>query len=264
MALLVTAALAMCSAPLEAPAVRCISYSPAAAEAAAIALADNNKGARLVELALPHPADAPPVDVIGPCEEFAWVHIASTFKEIAAAKRHGAATIWLNEQAAAAEGDLESTGFLGAAIINDFADALCARPDYLHDAVREAQLAAVAKAAEEEARAEREFYADLADEAAMLSPRWDAKSMLPSNGEEATSMFAMPADDDGINSLLGGGGAQGWASSLDKAADAPAPPSASAPSEEGEQAGLKKFCTSCGTKLPTSAKFCSACGEPQS
>ena len=189
--------------------------------------------------------------------------IAQAEKECAAAKRHGAVTIWLNEQAAAAEGNLESTGFLGAAIINDFADALCAGPGALRDAIQEAQLAAAAKAAEEEARAEREHYADLADEAAMLSPRWDAKAALPTrNGEEATSIFAMPADDDGNGLDLFSGGAQRWVASGGEA-QTPPPATPPPPPPSGAAAQQQKFCTECGAKLPQSAKFCSACGSPQ-
>ena len=259
--LLITATLTMITPP-RVPAVRCFSFGTAAAEVTTAALA-GQEGARLVELQLPLPADEPPVDIIGPCEELAWVHVASTFKECAAAKRHGAVTIWLNEQAAAAEGNLESTGFLGAAIINDFADALCAGPGALRDAVQEAQLAAAAKAAEEEARAEREHYADLADEAAMLSPRWDAKAALPTlNGEEATSIFAMPADDDGNGLDLFSGGAQRWVASGGEA-QTPPPATPPPPPPSGAAAQQQKFCTECGAKLPQSAKFCSACGSPQ-
>ena len=64
-----------------------------------------------------------------------WVHVASAFPELVSARRAGAATVWLNERAAATDGDLESQGYIGTAIIGDFADAVCAGPSELSAAV---------------------------------------------------------------------------------------------------------------------------------
>eukprot|EP00325_Prymnesiales_sp_UTEX-LB-985_P030449 CAMPEP_0174718664 /NCGR_PEP_ID=MMETSP1094-20130205/29625_1 /TAXON_ID=156173 /ORGANISM="Chrysochromulina brevifilum, Strain UTEX LB 985" /LENGTH=184 /DNA_ID=CAMNT_0015918821 /DNA_START=92 /DNA_END=646 /DNA_ORIENTATION=- len=68
-----------------------------------------------------------------------WVHVTTTFPELVQARRAGAATVWLNDQAAA--GDLESQGYIGAAIIDDFADAICAAPNGLTSAINDARLA---------------------------------------------------------------------------------------------------------------------------
>ena len=63
-----------------------------------------------------------------------WVHVASDFEELVAARRAGATTIWLNDAAAATAGDLETQGYLATAIIDDFADAICADPAELVEA----------------------------------------------------------------------------------------------------------------------------------
>ena len=67
-----------------------------------------------------------------------WVHVATTFAELVAARRAGATTVWLNEQAAGSAGDLEDQGYFGTAIIDDFADAVIGGaievPDVLDEA----------------------------------------------------------------------------------------------------------------------------------
>ena len=70
-----------------------------------------------------------------------WVHVASEFKELVAARRAGATTIWLNEAAAATAGDLNTQGYFGTAIIDDFADAICADASELVDAATAARRA---------------------------------------------------------------------------------------------------------------------------
>lgn len=237
------------------PAVRCLSFGENAAallETAAGSVAEQ-AGARLLPIELPLPEDASPLELVGPCEEFAWVHVAMTFKECAAAKRHGATTIWLNEKAASTQGDFESTGFLGATIIDDFADAVCASAEELDVAVPAAQQAAATKAAEEEARAEREHYSSLEEDMLTRLPQWDAEALLPSGDDELTSPFAQPAPmgDAGLG-LSMWDGQQEWQQPQPANGDAGA-----------DAATSSKFCTQCGTKLPVDAKFCSACGAKQ-
>ena len=82
-----------------------------------------------------------------PCGEFEWVHVATAFKELSAAKNNGAVTVWLNEQAVR-DVDEVNTGFLGMAIIGDFADALCASEGEIAARVLEAQATAIEKAAQ--------------------------------------------------------------------------------------------------------------------
>ena len=109
------------------PPVRCLSYAnellaPASVAALELSIGSNNDELKL--LPLDGPIDGPPEGIY--CDDFTWVHIAKTFKDCAAAKRHGAVTVWLNEKAASNADDYEATGFLGATIIKDFADSLCA------------------------------------------------------------------------------------------------------------------------------------------
>lgn len=105
------------------PAVRCLSYANELLAPASIAALEAKIGAAKL-LPLDGPPDGPPDGIF--CDDFSWVHVAETFKDCAAAKRHGAVTVWLNEQAAANADDYEVTGFLGASIVKDFADSLCA------------------------------------------------------------------------------------------------------------------------------------------
>ena len=68
-----------------------------------------------------------------------WVHVACDFKELVCARRAGATTIWLNSAAAATAGDLETQGYFATAIIDDYADAVCACPGDLAGACDEAR-----------------------------------------------------------------------------------------------------------------------------
>ena len=85
-----------------------------------------------------------------------WVHAGATIKELAAARRAGAATIWFNEVAAkTAIGDVEAHGYLGASIIEDFADAVCGSAEELASATVDAWRVFEERAEEEDSLAER-------------------------------------------------------------------------------------------------------------
>ena len=86
-----------------------------------------------------------------------WVHAGATIKELAAARRAGAATIWFNEVAAkTAIGDVEAQGYLGASIIEDFADAVCGSAEELASATLDAWRVYEQRAEEKDRRAERD------------------------------------------------------------------------------------------------------------
>jgi hypothetical protein len=98
----------------------------------------------------------PPAAVLATAPR-AWVHAGTTIKELAAAKRAGAATVWLNAAAATAtEGGLEDMGYLGASIVDDFADSTCGSADELAVAARTAWRAFEDKLELQDARGERE------------------------------------------------------------------------------------------------------------
>jgi hypothetical protein len=84
-----------------------------------------------------------------------WVHVAGGFKDLVAARQMGAATVWLNEQAAADADDIDATGYIGASIIGDFADALCGSSCELLGAVSEARHRFAEREVEEEDAAAR-------------------------------------------------------------------------------------------------------------
>ena len=126
-----------------------------------------------------------------------------------------------------------------------------------------AQVAAQAKAAEEERRAEREHKSSLAEEEAMRMPRWDAVAQQPGRDEEATSAFAAAVEDEPIQLI------SRWDTPPPQQPQQQPQPSSSSSSssssagEAEEPSAARKFCMACGTKLPATAKFCSACGERQ-
>ena len=264
---------AACTVPP--PAVRCISYSAMVAELAPRTLGQSFAESSLASAELRQLEESPEEPPLR-CAEFAWVHVATTFKDLTVAKRTGAVTvcayplcqtpfaphvfvhilcahaspvarvqIWLNEQAARSAGDLEMTGFLGAAIINDFADGLCESTAELVDAIEEAQLAAIAKAAEEDARAEREHLASLAEEEANAPVQWDAVADIRAE-EEAMSIFAKPAPE--------GDGGISWA-------EVTAASKGKAKNGEKEGRRAQRFCTACGAQMPAEANFCGECGS---
>ena len=164
-----------------------------------------------------------------------WVHVATTFAELVEARRAGATTVWLNEQAAGSAGDLEEQGYFGTAIIDDFADAVIGGAIEVPGVLDEAR----------DARRRREAK----DEQARLVP-------TPLNNLERVA--------------LGLGDGQGPTSRFAGAAAAPSTPTSPLDDDGGRAqaiaqptAPLTKYCMECGTELPRSAKFCKRCGEPQ-
>lgn len=182
--------------PTRPPNIRAISFAgDALAPAAQTAMIESHEVADLVPLAEALPReDLPPS--LPPCGEFAWVHIATSFKEISAAKRNGAVTVWLNEQAVRDTEEF-STGFLGAAIINDFADALCSTEAELPALLVDAQRAAIEKAAKEEQRAVKDISSEFAEAARARPVAWDAK---PEDDVDpwSDSIFAAAAEAPGV------------------------------------------------------------------
>lgn len=213
-----------------------------------------NKELRVLEVLLTPQMDTPPSEV-GALEAFVWVHIAATFKELATAKRLGAVTVWFNEQAAATQkdvGDIADNldmGFLSAAIISDFADAVCGSAGDVAGCVLEAQRVAIEKEEKENQRFLRETERQLAEAEKMRPVRWDA--VASDEQEDPSSPFAKPAEQ--LPEPF-------WKQSMMP----PAPPPPPAPSVPADAtAGSSKFCILCGVKLPLVAKFCSQCGAKQ-
>lgn len=75
-----------------------------------------------------------------------WIHVCDTVPRLAGARRVGARTIWLNEQAAADENSKgmngeagESSGYLARGIIADLADGVCGRFADLPSALKQVQ-----------------------------------------------------------------------------------------------------------------------------
>lgn len=123
-----------------------------------------------------------------------WIHVADTFKEAVAAKRLGATTVWLSSAAAAAKGDVESMGYLGAAITGDFVNAVCGSPDALPAAVRAAQAAAAAREDADAAGTRREMEAEAAGAAgpaAWAEPIDVAPAPSGGGGDAAAHKFCM-------------------------------------------------------------------------
>jgi len=176
------------------PALRVISFGSAALdEPARSALENEHAAAALLPLAEPLRHDELPA-ALPPCGDFEWLHIATTFKELTAAKSNGAVTLWLNEQAWRDADNLD-TGFLGAAIVGDFADALCAAEADVCTVALAAQLAAIEKAAKEEQRAAKDLATDLANEIAQRPVAWDAKPNEDSD-PWGDSVFGEPAPEE--------------------------------------------------------------------
>ena len=171
---------------------------------------------------------------------------------IASSHWNRAVTVWLNEQAVR-DNEEVSTGFLGAAIIDDFADALCAAEDDLPALILDAQRAAIEKAAKEEQRALKELSSELAAAARDVQlPAWDAKADDDAD-PWGDSIFAAPAEQT----------PQGWEQTPSWSnGGSPAASDAAASPDAGAKPA-QKFCMACGTKLPFSAAFCSSCGAKQ-
>lgn len=188
-----------------------------------------------------------------PVAEYGWVHVATTFKEVALAKEAGAVTVWLNEKAAS--DDVTDQGFLGFSLVNEFANAVCGSETQLPEAIVDAQRAAEEKDAAEEQRGRRDHYSSLDEQERLRPVAWDAKASADEPADPF-SPFATPADDAPLPS---------WLSLAAEDADAMADVGLSvvAPDAAAPDTSEAKFCTSCGARLPRAAKFCSACGERQ-
>ena len=226
------------AAPSATPFIRTVTYARSLSPTIPLAALSDGlpDGANFLPLDRPlEPTgedSAPPPEEIPASREFEWVHIAATFKECTAAKRAGAVTVWLNEDAATAMSpdNLLEQGYLGYKIVDEFADAICAGESGLLDAVVEGRRRAEEKAEEEERRAARDVTIDVEPSVA-----WD--------------------DPGGLEPATGRGGDD----TDDSSPFATPPPQSGA--YDGADGVLTRFCTACGAQMPVTARFCGACGE---
>ncbi len=166
-----------------------------------------------------------------------WVHVADDFRSLVGAKRLGASTVWLNEEAAETVGNVEEGGWMGAAIVEDFADAVCGSLAALPDAVVAARRAAAAREAGD---------AETGEAMEILERRLRRERAAAEWGARAGDVDAGLAD-----------GASSEAAAADASRGQPLP----APDQPQ---AAHKFCIDCGARLPRRAKFCSECGGAQS
>ena len=187
--------------------------------------ADLLKGGDLLDALLTTTATAEPSaspEIVKALGAKDWVHVCGTVKELAAAKRVGARTLWLNAAAAADEhsktfsdeeieraqaaGLAEPQGYVARGIIADLADAVCDRLEALPEALVSLQAA------------------------------MDAEREAARGDEDEPPAGAAAA----VGSAESGTTAERAAASL----------------QEQQQ-----YCVGCGAKLPSRARFCPACGD---
>ena len=182
-----------------------------------------------------------------------WVHVCSSVKELAGAKRVGARTLWLNAAAAAdthsrevtdedieraqASGLAEPQGYVARGIIADLADAVCAELEEIPAALVSLQAAALR---EREKEREKERVAA-------------AEAVEAAGGAEAVAKAAQEAQ-------------AAQAAQAARAAQA-AMAKGKMEVEEDAQATVagwrerEQYCISCGVALPKRARFCPSCGD---
>eukprot|EP00316_Scyphosphaera_apsteinii_P013540 CAMPEP_0119344338 /NCGR_PEP_ID=MMETSP1333-20130426/106922_1 /TAXON_ID=418940 /ORGANISM="Scyphosphaera apsteinii, Strain RCC1455" /LENGTH=205 /DNA_ID=CAMNT_0007356777 /DNA_START=180 /DNA_END=797 /DNA_ORIENTATION=- len=175
--------------------------------------------------------------------------VCANFKQLVAAKRQGAITIWVDSKAAA-EDEAGHDRFLASNIIDDFADAVCSDLWQL-------------PAAFQSVGQKMQVIDDFAD--AVCSDLWQLPAAFQSIGQKMQEQ----AEAERSVARAGRGRAEYEAEStlaaaLQRGSDAEG---ASYLDLREDALGLSesqfKFCMECGTRLPRSAKFCSSCGKKQ-
>lgn len=184
---------------------------------------------------------AAPPEVLRAAAIEQWVHVCSTVPQLAAAKRAGARTVWLNERAA---GDENSRGFDGPAgeassylargVIADLAGAVCARLDEVEAALQRAQQRHEAEVAQRKGAGGDD---DAADALARLRGSLPgARAAGDGAGSDGAGAASGPTDWDAVLAAPGDAGDAG-------------------------DADLRGECPSCGARLAPAARFCSECGH---
>ena len=164
-----------------------------------------------------------------------WVHVATKFPELVAARRAGATTVWLDPQAASNAGDIETQGYFATAIIDDFADAIVGAPAEVPGVLDEARVARARREAKDARDEEEEAQQLIANPLSVLERQALDVDVAPA----AAAAAAVPP------------------------APMVAPPTTPSSPAAAVEAALTKFCMECGQELPMRAKFCKRCGEPQ-
>ena len=185
-----------------------------------------------------------------------WVHVCSSIKELAGAKRVGARTLWLNVAAAADEHSKEITdedieraqasglpepqGYIARGIIADLADAVCGGLEEIPEALVSLQ-AAVLKEREKEREKERVAAAEAVEAAGCAEAVAKAKAAQEAQAAQAAQEAVRAAE----------------------VAKAKAEKDAEE-DVEAKVAGWRErqqYCIACGGALPKRALFCPACGD---
>lgn len=179
-----------------------------------------------------------------------WVHVCSSVKELAGAKRVGARTLWLNAAAAAdehsrevtdedieraqASGLAEPQGYVARGIIADLADAVCAELEEIPAALVSLQAAAL-REREKEREKERVAAAEAVEAAggaeAVTKAAQEAQAAQAARAARAAMAKGKKEVEDDAQATVAG-----W--------------------REREQ-----YCISCGGALPKRARFCPSCGD---
>jgi len=208
---------------------------------------------------------AAPPEVLRAAAIEQWVHVCSTVPQLAAAKRAGARTVWLNERAA---GDENSRGFdgpageassylargviadlvrapspraseatspcLASAVVRCQAGAVCARLDEVEAALQRAQQRHEAEVAQRKGAGGDD---DAADALARLRGSLPgARAAGDGAGSDGAGAASGPTDWDAVLAAPGDAGDAG-------------------------DADLRGECPSCGARLAPAARFCSECGH---
>ena len=184
-----------------------------------------------------------------------WVHVCSSIKELAGAKRVGARTLWLNVAAAADEHSKEVTdedieraqgsglpepqGYVARGIIADLADAVCGGLEEIPETLVSLQAAVL-----QEREREREKAAAAA-----------AAGVEAAGGDEEQQRGAKAAAQEAQEAQEAVRTAKAAKAEVDKDVEADV---------EAKVAGWRErqqYCIACGRALPSRALFCPGCGD---
>ena len=186
-----------------------------------------------------------------------WVHVCSSIKELAGAKRVGARTLWLNAAAAADEHSKEITdkdieraqasglpepqGYVARGIIADLADAVCGELKEIPEALVSLQ-AAVLKEREKTREKERVAAAEAVEAAG-------GAEAVAKAAQEAQAAQAAQEAQEAVRA------AEAAKAKEEKDVEE---------SVEAKVAGWRErqqYCIACGAALPKRALFCPSCGD---
>ena len=119
-----------------------------------------------------------------------WIHICATLKELAAVRRYGARTVWLNARAAAeqARNENEDT-FLSDKITGDFADRVCSTWSQVPAALEE--VLALGPLLEESEPQERGPVGAWAPASVAPQPELEAEAPPPAAAPASDTKFCM-------------------------------------------------------------------------